>query len=76
MPDAAATVENPDTRVHVLANGGAIAVSSNVTRHDYEALAGMKINLDATAYVVQANGFYNHNDMTTNAQEAWNSLGE
>lgn len=44
------------------------------TQANYNALAGINLNINATAQVVQANGFYNSNDMATNAAAAWASL--
>lgn len=50
-----------------------VATQANYT-YLYTALAGTGLNINATAHVVQANGFYNNNNMVTNALEAWNSL--
>lgn len=44
------------------------------TQANYNALAGINLNINATAQVVQANGFYNSNDMANNAAAAWASL--
>lgn len=44
------------------------------TQANYNALAGINLNINATAQVVQANGFYNSNNMATNAAAAWASL--
>lgn len=46
------------------------------TQANYNALAGINLNINATAQVVQANGFYNSDadDMSTNAAAAWASL--
>ena len=44
------------------------------TQANYNALAGINLNINATAQVVQANGFYNSNDMAINAAAAWASL--
>ena len=57
-----------------LDKNGKIFVSADVTRADYAALAETKLDLNVTAHVVQANGFYNSEDMLTNAIEGWNSL--
>ena len=53
--------------------GGVITVPV-ATQANYNALAGINLNINATAQVVQANGFYNSNDMATNATAAWASL--
>lgn len=53
---------------------GTIIVSDEAVRADYAALAGVSLNLNVTAYAVQANGFYNDTDMDKNAIEAWTSL--
>ena len=53
---------------------GTIIVSDEAVRADYKALAGVSLNLNVTAYAVQANGFYNDADMDKNAIEAWTSL--
>ena len=53
---------------------GTIIVSDEAVRVDYKALAGVSLNLNVTAYAVQANGFYNDADMDKNAIEAWTSL--
>ena len=47
---------------------------NTATRNDYKALQGVPININATAYVVQANGFYNSDDMKINAAKAWASV--
>ena len=44
------------------------------TQANYNALAGINLNINAIAQVVQANGFYNSNDMAINAAAAWASL--
>ena len=44
------------------------------TQANYNALAGINLNINATAQVVQANGFYNSDNMATNAAAAWASL--
>ena len=58
---------------HVIANNGTITVNTS-TRATYEDLQGEVIQINVTAHVVQAGGFYNSENMNTNAAAAWASL--
>ena len=52
-------------------------VTVNVATYDaYDALAGADLNLDITAYAVQANGFYapDRDTAVDVATAAWNSV--
>ena len=44
------------------------------TQANYNALAGINLNINAIAKVVQGKGFYNSNDMAINAAAACASL--
>lgn len=54
---------------------GKITVNK-ATQADYTALKDITLKLNVTAHVVQAGGFYISDDMTANANAAWNSLSQ
>lgn len=60
----------------VIEDGEIIVSAPTQTQKAYDALAGVKLDLNVTAYAVQANGFYDaeHTTEAAAAKSAWSSL--
>lgn len=60
----------------VIRNGEIIVDAPDQTQKAYDALTGVGIDLNVTAYAVQANGFYDaeHTTEVAAAESAWSSL--